>query len=472
MRKPEHLALGQFESRSAAISRSVLKLTHYPVLVLAPASALVLIIRFVPSYDGYGWLVWGHETINLALDPYGAPSWKPGTWLLTTPLALAGDAAPTLWLILVYASALAALWLAYRLATYLAGAVAGVTAVLALLLCHDWVVYTLIGESEPLATAFALAAVDRHLAGQRRLALGLGTVVALIRPEAVVVLGLYIVWLWRREPRARVWAAIAVIALPLLWVVPPALTNRRFGHNEPALNTGLTNPSPLTVIGRGATTVIFPVAILAVLGLVIALRRGRGRELALALAAAVALWTAVVVVMAQLGFAGLQRFMLPVAAAGCVLAGAAVGWTLQWLRRTVGSRSRVIVALALTVIAALFGWRAIVAITDTIPSIRDEQSRAAAVHSLDRAIARARGAKRLLACGFPTADLGFQSTLAWRLDRAVGTVGYMPASDLRHRRHLVLFATGLSDLHGADGRLLARAGVWRIVAVRPRSGCF
>lgn len=470
---------GRSESLAAALppgrlwsSRSRLARLAAAVSALALACALVLTLRLVPSFDSYGWLVWGRLTTHWALNPYGAPSWKPLPWLLTTPLALAGNAAPTLWLILVYASAVAALWLAYRLAARLGGVVAGAVAAVAVLLSHNWVAYTLTGDSEAPATALALAAVDRHLAGQRRLALALGTLVTLIRPEAFVVLAPYLVWLWRKEPGARVWAGVAVLVLPLLWLLPPYLTNRHFGHNDPALNTGLPTASPLTVLDRGATTVIFPVAILAVLGLLIAMRRGRGRGLALALAAAAALWTAAVVVLSQVGFAGLQRFMLPVAAAGCVLAGAGFGWSLQWLRQAVPGGRRSIAVLALTAIAALFGWRAYVSTSYTARSIGDERTRAGAVRNLDRAIARAGGANRLLACGFPTVDLAFQSALAWRLDRAVGTVGFDPGRDLRRRRHVVLFARFPFEARVPHGRLLTRAGEWRIVGVRATRACF
>ncbi len=443
------------------------------VATLALASALVLTFRLVPSYDPYGWLVWGRQTIHWALNPAGAPSWKPMPWLLTTPLALAGGAAPTLWLILACASGLVALWLAYRLAARLGGAVAGVTAVVAVLLCQDWVIYTLTGNSEPFATTFALGAVDRHLAGQRRLALGLGTLVALTRPESSLVLAPYLLWLWRNEPRARIWEGVAALALPLLWFLPPYLAiGRRFNAGDPVFHTGLATPGPLTVIHRGATIVIWPVAIAAALALMIALRRGRSRGLALALAAGAGLWVTGVAVMAQAGFPAVQRFMLPAAAAGCVLAGAGVGWTAQWARRPARGRSRLVVVFALAVIAALSAWRAHFRITGTIRSIRDEQRRSEAVRSLDRAIARAGGADRLLACGSPTAVLAVQSTLAWSLNLAVGAVGFNPQRDLQRQRHVVLFAVDPSAAHGGDRRLLARAGRWRVVGVRARSGCF
>lgn len=70
------------------------------------AAALVVGLRMTPSYDPFGWPVWGRQTIHLELNPAGAPSWKPLPWLLTTGLALADGAAPTLWLIIACAAGL------------------------------------------------------------------------------------------------------------------------------------------------------------------------------------------------------------------------------------------------------------------------------------------------------------------------------------------------------------------------------
>ena len=283
------------------------------VLLLVLASATELWTRLEPNYDPDGWLVWGRQTIHWVLNPAGAPSWKPLTWLLATPVALTGGAAPTLWVILTCASGLVSLVLAYRLGSRLGGALGGVAAAVAVLLCRDWVLYTVTGNSEPFATALALGAVDRHLAGQRRLALGLGALVALTRPECGLILAAYIVWLWRAEPRARPLAAGVVIAGPLLWFLPPYLaTGRQFGATDPVFHTGLATPGPGTVFFRSATIVTWPIALAGALGLIVAVRQGgRKRGLALALAAGALVWTAVVAVMAQADFPAIQRFMLP-----------------------------------------------------------------------------------------------------------------------------------------------------------------
>ena len=58
------------------------------------------------------------------------------------------------------------------------------------------------GTSEPMLVGLALWAVDRHLDGRRGTAFVLGVGAALIRPEAWPFIGLYGLWLWRREPTA------------------------------------------------------------------------------------------------------------------------------------------------------------------------------------------------------------------------------------------------------------------------------
>lgn len=140
----------------------------------------------VPSYDPFGWLVWGRQTVHLALDPIGAPTWKPLPWLVTTPLALTGGAAPTLWLIAACAAGLAALWLAYGLGHRLGGAVGGAVAVGVLLLCRNWFDYLLTGNVEPATVALVLGAAEGHVRGRQRLAFVLLALAALMRPEAAL----------------------------------------------------------------------------------------------------------------------------------------------------------------------------------------------------------------------------------------------------------------------------------------------
>ena len=92
-------------------------------------AALTLLAPSSPSYDPFAWLVWGRELMpGAGGEPFGlagGPSWKPLPVLFTTPFALAGDAAPALWLLVARAGLLLALAGAFALGRRLARRLAG-----------------------------------------------------------------------------------------------------------------------------------------------------------------------------------------------------------------------------------------------------------------------------------------------------------------------------------------------------------
>ncbi len=113
--------------------------------VLFVISALLVVwARTRPSYDAYGWLVWGYQTLHLSLDLGGAPSWKPLPYLFTVPFAVFGHYQLWLWMITAAGVALAGAVFGGRIAYRVVGAgeperrtpalVAGVIAGVAVLL--------------------------------------------------------------------------------------------------------------------------------------------------------------------------------------------------------------------------------------------------------------------------------------------------------------------------------------------------
>ena len=107
--------------------------------------------------------MWGRETGRLALDTSSGPSWKPFPVVFTTPLALFGDAAPALWLVVARAGGLLALAGAFALATRLGGRWAGIAAAAVMALSPWWLFNTALGNSEGLLAAAVLWAVVAHL---------------------------------------------------------------------------------------------------------------------------------------------------------------------------------------------------------------------------------------------------------------------------------------------------------------------
>ncbi|HZG49868.1 MAG TPA: hypothetical protein VEY90_10115, partial [Thermoleophilaceae bacterium] len=189
-------------------------------------AALTLLFPSTPTYDPWAWILWGREITQLDLVTEGGPSWKPLPILFTTPFALFGqDLAPYLWVWVARAGGLLGCVMAYRLASRLVGgglfgALAGVSAFLALFASNKYVRDAALGNSEPLLAAVFLWAFERHLDGRRDHALYLGFAAALLRPEVWPFLGLYGLWLWFAEPRLHLRMVGFAALIPALWFLP------------------------------------------------------------------------------------------------------------------------------------------------------------------------------------------------------------------------------------------------------------
>jgi hypothetical protein len=286
-----------------------------------------LLLPWALAFDPQAWVVWGRDAARLALDTRGGPSWKPLPVVVTTPLSLTGDPAPALWLLVARAGGLLALAGAWALAARLGGTAAGAAAAGVMALSSWWMFNTALGNSEGLLAAAVLWAVLAHLAGRTRAAVALATAAALLRPEVWPFLGLYGVWLWRRDRAARAAVVTSAIVVPLLWLGPDvlgiggALSASRAARGEPSLGSAALEDVPgLAVLADAVSLLTVPATVAAVVGTII------GGPLARALAAAAAAWIAIVAVMAQAGYAGNPRYLVAAMAYGCVLAGAGAAW--------------------------------------------------------------------------------------------------------------------------------------------------
>jgi hypothetical protein len=265
------------------------------VPVAVALAAVSLLLPWALAFDPQAWVVWGRDASRFALDTSGGPSWKPLPVVVTTPLALTGDPAPALWLVVARAGGLLALAGAWVLAARLGGTVAGVAAALVMALSPWWLFNTALGNSEGLLAASALWAVVAHLAGHRRAALALGTAAALLRPEVWPFLGLYGLWLWRNEPAARAAVVAAGVVVPVLWIGPDvlgiggALSASRAARGEPSIGSAALEDVPgLAVLADAVALLTVPATLAAVAGTI------AGRRLAHALAAAALAWIAIV----------------------------------------------------------------------------------------------------------------------------------------------------------------------------------
>ena len=470
------------------------------VVIVAISTILVVWARTRPSYDAYGWLVWGYQTLHGSLDLGGAPSWKPLPYLFTVPFALAGHYQLWLWMITATSVALAGPVFAGRIAYRLAGGselrgeaevlrrcapwVAAAFAGAAVLGLEDYFHYILSAQSDPMLVTFVLAAIDMFLLGRYRWTLVLGVLAALGRPEVWPFLGLFMIWAWFKVPRMRWMLVGGVAVIGFMWFGIPTITNGR-----PNISGELAKLSPRALksnrlfgtLGRFHELEYLPVWIAAGLTAVLALVRRSWVVVALAVGAVG--WVVVEIAFAYHGWPALPRYMFEAAAVAGVVAGVGVGWViteLPRLRRGVPRWAGVLVA-AILVIALIPG--AISRTRTERQDLRHERGRTHEISLLQSATLRLGGSAHVLRCGQPVTDVGYVSTLAWLYHVDVGSVGglqqHVEAAELRNpaiakvlltplpqggwsvqpwhsRAHQVARCAGLHALYTSSGALIRR----------------
>jgi hypothetical protein len=450
-------------------------------------AAVSLLLPWALAFDPTAWVVWGRDASRFALDTSGGPSWKPLPVVVTTPLALTGDPAPALWLVVARAGGLLALAGAWALAARLGGRIAGAGAAAVMAVSPWWLFNTALGNSEGLLAAAALWAVVAHLAGRHRAALALGTAAALLRPEVWPFLGLYGLWLWRHEPGARGAVVAAGVVVPLLWLGPDvlgiggALSASRAARGEPSLGSAALEDVPgLAVLADAVALLTVPATLAAVAGTI------AGPRLARVLAAAALAWIAIVAVMAQAGYAGNPRYLVAAMAFGCVLAGAGAarigagvvrrragtvidrrGAGAAILRRAAGTpevvpRVRRTVARGAAVAGAVLA-AAVLAITadDLADQVSDVGARADRREALPDMVAAAGGREAIVGCARVRTAPDVRPLVAWELDismKGIDRPPEPPVALVRWRPH----SGGPVEpaLPPGDFTLLGRAPYW------------
>lgn len=330
------------------------------VLGALVVAALSLPFGHALAFDASAWVVWGREVWSLDLATGAGPSWKPFPVLFTAPFAVLGDGAAGAWLVVARAGALLAVVGASRLAARAAGPWAAVVAVATLVLSPWWLLNGALGNADPVLGALVVWAVLATLDGRPRLAFALAVAGALIRPEVWPFVLAHALWLLRRGELRWGPAIAAGAGVLALWVVPDLLSSgldsttgaTGTASAGSAANTAFPFGTVLRDLGRQAPWVGLAAALVGALALA---RVGRAAPPASsagspsppapapppseapaagapapapAAAARPATWFAgvlayalLVAVMAQVGFAGNPRYLVP----GLVLLGAVAG---------------------------------------------------------------------------------------------------------------------------------------------------
>jgi hypothetical protein len=419
------------------------------VALVVLSTALVLWAGTRPSYDAYGWLVWGYQTLHLSLDLGGAPSWKPLPYLFTVPYALFGQYAVNLWMITAVAISLSGGIFAGRIAYRLVGgssqsryaALAGaVLAALAVLGLEDYTHYILSVQSDPMIVALCLAAIDSHLSGHPRWAFALGVLASLGRPEAWPFLGLYSIWAWRRVASMRWLIFAGLLLIGFMWFGIPTITNHRpFVAGQLALNSprALQQGKVIGTVDRFTELLFWPVWLAAVLA--VAWAAYRRNYTVLILGAGAVGWVIVEIAFALHGWPALPRYMMEPAAVAAVLAGTAAGWVLFEVPRIARGVPRWagVPVVALLVASVVPGALARVRTERT--DLARERMRTTEIKRLERTIDRLGGYQHIRRCGEPVTNVEYVSALAWLVKLDVGFVGHLPKHELRLKHPIVLF---------------------------------
>jgi hypothetical protein len=447
-------------------------------------AGISLLLPSEPSYDPWAWLVWGRELAQGGLDTTGGPSWKPLPVVFTTlvaPLEDADDGLPAaLWVVVARAGALLALAMAFRLAFRLAGAgvagaIGGVVAAGALFLTPDWFQFTAHASEAPIAVAFMLWAVERHLDGRHTHVVVLGTLACLLRPELFPFLALYWLWAWWAQPRLRPLLAGVAVLLPAAWIVPEwigsgnPLDGGRQARSEPVWSLSHAEQPWLRALDRVHNHAGLAVELLALTAAAWALARRRFAVVVLAAAALAEV--AVYLAMTEAGFSGNPRYVLPALTVASVLAGVGTAVLVEtgaeFARWLVRGRARLLPRLA----GGAAGLAVVALLGAPFVDERGRQLRSEArqvelrmdIHrDLARAVDEVGGPPAVAAIGTATANRALHSRLAWELSVPIDQVE-------RVADHRVVFRSLRERLNGRvymrgrakSRRTMARVGgIW------------
>ncbi len=409
-------------------------------VILVASVVLVVWARTRPSYDAYGWLVWGYQTVHGTLDLGGAPSWKPLTFLFTVPFAIFGHYEMWLWMFVSCAVALSGAVFGGRIAYRLSGGgttraddppvvryapwAAAIFTGAAVLGLQDYLHYILSFQSDPMLVTFTLAAIDMHLLGKYRWTVVFGVLATLGRPEAGPFLGLWGLWAWVKLPSLRWWLVGGALVVAFGWFGIPTITNGR-----PLLAGDLAQKSPRALrhnqffgtLGRFRDLEYIPVWIAALVAIVVAaVRRDR---VILTLTAVGIGWVIVEIAFAYHGWPALGRYMFEPAGIGAVLAGVGVALVLTGLPKLIRGAPR---WAGIPVVAVLVGALvpgAVARIRDEHKDLRHERARTHQIALLQTTTGVLGGARHIANCGQPVTDVTYVSALAWIYHRNVGSVG-------------------------------------------------
>src|SRR5436190_15489100 len=197
-------------------------------LAAALAGLLVLALFFglrtYPNYDSYYQLLWGQDLAHGHLPDYNvfrSPTPHPLSVFVGLVLSPFGVAADRLLVLITLFAWVGLLWAIYRFTKHLLGTLVAAVAVVVMLTRTDLEFFALRGVVDIwfLFFVFAAAAIEVRTPRRGMPVMLLLVLAGLLRPEAWVLAGAYVLWLFPQKGLRGIWPYVLLaLAAPVLWV--------------------------------------------------------------------------------------------------------------------------------------------------------------------------------------------------------------------------------------------------------------
>ena len=181
-------------------------------------------LKTYPNYDSYYQLLWGQDLAHGRLPDYHvfrAPTPHPLSELVGLLLSPFGLAADRLMVLITLVAWVGLLWAIYRFTKHLLGTLVAAVAVLVMLTRTDLEFFALRGVVDIwfLFFVFAAAAMEVHRPRRGMPVMLLLVLAGLLRPEAWVLAGIYVLWLFPQKGIRGIWPYVLLaVAAPVIWV--------------------------------------------------------------------------------------------------------------------------------------------------------------------------------------------------------------------------------------------------------------
>src|SRR3954467_14158855 len=198
------------------------------------AGSLVLALFFglhtFPNYDSYYQLLWGQDIAHGRLPDYAvfrSPTPHPLSELVGLMLSRFGLAADRLMVLITLVAWVGLLWAIYRFTKHLLGTLVAAVAVLVMLTRTDLEFFALraVVDIWFLFFIFAAAAMEVRTPRRGMPVMLLLALAGLLRPEAWVLAGIYVLWLFPKKGFRGIWPYVLLAAAPVVswlawdWIV-------------------------------------------------------------------------------------------------------------------------------------------------------------------------------------------------------------------------------------------------------------